>query len=295
MVTLRESGKSEVRGTKWCFEGSHTHADLPPGDKRRVFARSASLLFGPTLQKEIDELPLDIETLTIATSGFYDDSMGFKLDRPLPKLQKLQLIDICFSKINLNPSLTPNLRSLRMQNVPQRCELTVILPELREVEVHYWSGNESSMRNMLSAATKLESFTSYKLCSNQKLSFASPELVCIDLQRSDSLSALSIWAPKLFHFGLQACYNIETIDFLESHPLASSLPPNFKCTTRMVVNTVNAVLSHKAKRALHNHPRAVPAMHQNAGLATESAFAQMRGTTGGDDYDWYNKTDWPRE
>lgn len=293
LVTHRDSGMTEVRGAKWCFEGKHTHAELPPTDQRRVFAKAVALEFGPSLQQQIDELPLDLETLTISSLGYYDSSLNFVLDRPLPTLQRLQLVDIHFTKINLIPALTPNIRTLRMQNVPEDCELTVKLPELRQVEVHYWSGNESSIREMLATATKLESFNSYKLRSNQHLDFASPELTSIDLHRSDTLSSVSIWAPKLIHLGLQACYNLQNIEFLDSHPLSSKLPTSFACRAPLVVNTANALLSFRAKRALHDHPRAVPAAQRHPGLATESTFAQMHDMADGDDYDWYHNSEWP--
>ena len=162
-----------------------------------------------------------------------------------------------------------------------------------QVEVHYWSGNESSIREMLATATKLESFNSYKLRSNQHLDFASPELTSIDLHRSDTLSSVSIWAPKLIHLGLQACYNLQNIEFLDSHPLSSKLPTSFACRAPLVVNTANALLSFRAKRALHDHPRAVPAAQRHPGLATESTFAQMHDMADGDDYDWYHNSEWP--
>ena len=71
-------------------------------------------------------------------------------------LRDLQLVDVCFSRVTLNAELTPAITDLRMQNVclmflpesrphvkaqvPDDCELTVQLPKLQNVSVHFWSG-----------------------------------------------------------------------------------------------------------------------------------------------------------
>ena len=47
-------------------------------------------------------------------------------------ITRAQLVDVAFTRIVLNDALTPSLRSLRMQNVPDECALTL---ELRSTSV----------------------------------------------------------------------------------------------------------------------------------------------------------------
>lgn len=148
----------------------------------------------------------------------------------------------------LTEATTPQLRSLQLQNVPESCDLVIRCPELRDVSLHYWRADEKPhvVADMLAAATKLETFDSYKLWSNGALRFASNELTSIDLHRTDSLQALSIWAPKLTHLGLQACYSLDKLEFLTEHPLAAQLPAGFACAAPLRVVTENANLGPEA-------------------------------------------------
>jgi hypothetical protein len=173
----------KIVGAKWCFDGAHTLTALPESDRRRVFKGLVSLKVGPHLQEEIDALPADVETLTIVSSGFYDDSDRFVLDKvrdhltlkgfcvcslslsltslsacprqALPKLRELQLIDVCMSKLRLVRETTPRLECLTLQNVPEHCDMELELPELQTVDVRFWSGRPQAMETMLAAATKV--------------------------------------------------------------------------------------------------------------------------------------------
>ena len=126
-------------GSQWCFAGVHTTAPVPASDRRRVYAHTEALVASATLQQEIDALPADVQTLTITSgSGFYDESLNaFTLERHLPELRELQLVDVSFAKIVLNSALTPSVQSLRMQNVPDECDLTLELPNLKMVSIHF--------------------------------------------------------------------------------------------------------------------------------------------------------------
>jgi hypothetical protein len=44
-------------------------------------------------------------------SGFYDEEAGATLDRPLPELEELQLVDVAFEKLVLTEATTPPLVS----------------------------------------------------------------------------------------------------------------------------------------------------------------------------------------
>lgn len=79
---------------------------LPPSDKRRVFRGLVSLKAGHQLQKEIDALTADTETLTITPGdGFYDGANAVVLERCFLELTELQVINVCFSKIVLDETV----------------------------------------------------------------------------------------------------------------------------------------------------------------------------------------------
>ncbi len=171
-----KQGEPQLRGAEWCFAGVHTTKELPASDQRRVFPNTVALSAGPRLQEQIDDLPADVRTLTISSGGgLYDDELTATLERHLPQLEELQLVDVAFSKIVLNAALTPALARLRMQNVPDECDLTVECSRLRSVSIHYLSGCDVAINTMLEHATRLESFDSYKLWVG-RLRFASNEL-----------------------------------------------------------------------------------------------------------------------
>jgi hypothetical protein len=272
----------KIRGAKWCFSGSHATRALPASDTRRILKGTVALQIGPNLQRELDALPADVETLTVNSTGYYEDSRSFTLNPqpyPLLMLKNLQLVDICFEKICLTVDTAPNLRSLRLQNVPDDCNLQISLPELRCVIIHYWHGDQAVVNEMLQVATQLETFDAYKLWVYE-LEFASNALVSVDLHRSDSLDRLTLWAPNLRSLGLQGCFGIEQLVFLETHALATALPTGYTCDQPLEVNTKNANLSKAAERALSSHPRVVGAATAHRGMPTEGMFAQMAG--GGD-------------
>eukprot|EP01052_Picozoa_sp_SAG31_P034716 SAG31_NODE_4095_length_3592_cov_2.576009_3_plen_639_part_00 len=289
-------GEQHVEGAKWCFAGEHTTAPLLPTDERRVQLYTVSLVSGPNLQEEIDALPDDVQILTItSSSGFYDEDTGVSLERRLADLTELQLVDVSFTKVILNEALTPSIRSLRLQNVPDECELVLELPQLKDVSIHYLRSCDETVNTMLDRATALEKFDSYKLWVYE-LHFASNHLVDVDLHRSDSLDTLTMYAPNLRSLGLQGCFGLDNIVFHPTHPtLSASLPSNHRIP-RLEVNAVNANLGRRAQKALREHPCASSSRMRHQGMPTEEMFANMGmgGTIGGfgdDDSEDYSESD----
>lgn len=195
----------------------------------------------------------------------------------------MQLVDVAFERIVLNSHCTPHVNKVRLQNVPGDCDVTVELPELRDLIVHYHTPDDGGgwINETLGAATKLETFDSYKLWV-ERLAFASNALLSVDLHRSDCLDSLSLWAPKLRYLGLQACYQLNTILFLASHPtLAGLLPPNYMCDDALEVNVSHACISSAAGAAISAHPRSmVENDAPEGGVGMESMFAGMFGGGG---------------
>jgi len=248
------------KGPRWCYSGQHTLAVIPPEDKRRNYGDAVlKLEVDGDIQEKIDALPdtnPDLTTLVIGTSGLYDDSFTPKLSVKLPKLEELQLIDCAFHEITLNEELTPNLRRVQMQNVPDDCALDLCIPNLTHFSIHYFRGDETALQIMLDKATKLESFESYKLWAFEHIAFASNHLTDIKLHRSDLLRSIDLYAPRLLNLNLQACYGLASIRIKETHAtLSDELPEGFQ-PTRFSVSAMNANLEPRLVRYLQQHPRA---------------------------------------
>lgn len=248
-----------TQGAKFCFSGSHTIKPLNDADERRVFVDAMALHSGPNLQKQLDAIPTtmpNIRIITIQTTGGYDDSIRPKLQVAMPKLEVLKLIDIAFETVTLNTQLTPNIQELFMQNIPEDCALTVLLPELREFSIHHYgpSDDDSWIHEMLSTSKKLVMFDSYKLRVGPELHFAGNDLKSIVLHRAEMLDSLSVYAPNLCKLSLQACYGLNgSLTILDSHP---NFPPVPSQST-FVVNTLNACISPAIGRTLQSNPRII--------------------------------------
>mmetsp|Transcript_30028 Transcript_30028/g.52715 ORF Transcript_30028/g.52715 Transcript_30028/m.52715 type:complete len:392 (+) Transcript_30028:44-1219(+) len=264
-----------IKGAKWCYEGPHTLDDLKD-DKRKIDRNAVTLMVGPNLQKEIDELPTKypkLKELVIRMGMCYDDKIQPSLDVKLPHLVTLDCDGVCFAKLVLNAQRTPILRKVRLKNVPDDCELEIVLPTLLDFSIQFWRGDSKIINDMLKAAKNLIRFDSYKLWVDE-LHFASNRLLEIDLHRSDSLQEISIWAPYLRALGLQACYSLNRIKILKNHRLKKHLPKNYKESV-FEVQTRNAVLSKEAAADLKRNPRVKFGGFAHAGMPTEGMFADM--------------------
>jgi hypothetical protein len=118
----------------YCFDGQHVTMPLSANDQRRVSLDTFALKPSPTLQHEIDNLPLTARIVTIQ-SVMYDSEDSFTFNVKLPNLEQLKIVDVQFSKIVLTRETTPNLEDISFQNVDESCHLTIVLPKLRRYEV----------------------------------------------------------------------------------------------------------------------------------------------------------------
>lgn len=206
-----------------------------------------------------------------------------RFHQALSKLETLKLEDVCFQKVTLNSELTPSIEELYMQNIPDECQLTIVLPELRSFSMHYYGPPDDCtwMHNMLKTATNLESFDSYKLRVGPKLDFAGNNLKYIRLHRAELLESISVYAPRLQELNLQACYGLDgELCILDSHPDHPAVPGR---PSAFFVNTTNACISPSIARVLSTNPRV---MHDdddsggNSGNPMEAMFSGMHGGMG---------------
>jgi hypothetical protein len=250
----------EPANCRWCFKAAtHTVRPIPASDMRRVSDDILTIEASDpeTVQSEIDAIPVNmpnvrILTITKGEFGYYDEDNSPRLNVAMPKLETLRLMDVAFSQITLNTSLTPALKSLEMKNIPENCDIEIIAPELVDFTMHFYGPAVGRWLNtMLKSATKLQSFESYKL-RVEELFFASNDLRVVNLHRAELLEFLSLWAPKLQHLSLQACYNFEKLEILRDHALNS---PACMPMSKFTVDSTNANLSNQVVQELGNNPR----------------------------------------
>jgi len=219
------------------------------------------LYAGSTLQQKINDIPNtmpNVRFLVIQSRGGYDDAINPILEVAMPKLKNLKLIDVAFAKVKLNHDLTPMVEELCMQNIPDECDLTVELPELKSFSMHYYGpvDNDMWIHDMLTTAKNLVTFDSYKLRVHPELKFAGNDLQTIRLHRAECLERVSIYAPRLKELILQACYDLmnDGITILDTHPDFTRPPgrgSNFK------VDTTNACINESIVRTLEGNPRVI--------------------------------------
>eukprot|EP00038_Savillea_parva_P012791 m.206983 g.206983 ORF g.206983 m.206983 type:complete len:381 (-) comp23533_c0_seq1:138-1280(-) len=273
----RDEIKTVTKGSEWCFQGPHTLKKLAKGDHRRRRDDVAEVTATANMQAVIDALPQsmpNLKVLSVRPSSLYDDTLSASLRHSLSNLVEVRIIDVALDTIHLTEELTPKVKTVELQNVPESCDLQIRLPLLKTVAIRYWTGSAAVVNVMLEHATRLVEFTSYKLWVWEPITFASNALRVVDIHRSDSLQGITIWAPNLEHLGLQGCFALEDITFLDDHPLAKDLPAGRKPSV-FTVNTANAVLGPNAISVLDTCPRVRRSGVSHDCMPNEEMFAQM--------------------
>lgn len=201
----------------------------------------------------------NVRILNLSDRGGQCFHINLSLCHYMTNLTTLRLIDVVIKRLHLIEEFTPNLTDLKLQNIGDYVHYEIVLPRLQHVAIHFFRPVEDSchINDMLRAATKLKTFDGYKLKVTEELYFASNHLETIKLWRSDNLEAISVWAPNLEYLNLQACFNLEWITLLKSHPdLSKELPKRHK-PSWFKVNTLNANLSPSALRTLQRSGRCI--------------------------------------
>ncbi len=253
-----------ITGARWCYQGPHCFTNLPKRDKRVFRSTNVDLVFNSRLQEEIDKLDHShTKHLTIRMGTFYDDSLSFSLAIHLPSLEKLVLDGIKFKEIILNDKLTPSITDLTMVNVGDISNMNfqVQLPTLQTLSISYMESDSLvSINEMLTASNVLVSFQSYKLwvAGDIPLTITSDALESISIRRSDCLSSVAFWAPKLQSLDLIAMFDLSHVDILAEHPgwVGGEKHPT-PLLTKFLVDVTNSVGfgSEDMLQYLISHPR----------------------------------------
>jgi hypothetical protein len=227
----------------------------PAAKKRKVGIEVLYLRAGPDLQAKIDSIPStmpNVQELTIYASDESYDKRP-KLAVSMPKLKKLKLENVDFQKITLTPGLTPNLKELMMDGIPDDCDLTVKLPNLLRVYIAHYGPSEKDewIDEMLTTATKLNIFHSHQL-QVEGLLMTSNNLQAITIYSSYLLSDLVVYAPRLLFMNLWGC------DILRGRIVVLDSYPGLKAplkTTRFLLQAFNTSLSTAIRGYLSFNPR----------------------------------------
>ena len=245
-----------ITGSKWCYQGHHTMDPIPASDKRVKRSSDVDLIPNPSLQQQLNSLPTTVRRLTVCANRSFPDE-SYSLEAHLPDLEVLVIDGYQFNKLVLTAELTPKLQKLTLKNLGDinACDFRVTAPLLKDIEIQYMDTSSSAPINaMLAACTRLEKFYSHKLQVFQPIHFASTELKSLSIRRSDCLSKLSVYAPRLEKLELIACYDLESVKILNSHRLSSQLQPG-TVPTIFTVNLENSLCSNRLMTYFQQHPR----------------------------------------
>jgi len=189
----------------------------------------------------------------------YDESITASLCHQMPNLTTLSMEYVHITKLHLTAELTPKLEDLELTGVPPDCDFNVVVPTLKSISIRYYTPDQETLpiNNMLAAATNLERFDSYKLWVCGELFFAGNHLRVINLQRSDGLRSVKIWAPNLEHLGLGYCHEMSRVKILKKHrSLDKELPEGHKPST-FTANVDCTSISANHRRTMRRSGRCI--------------------------------------
>ena len=236
-------------GTRFCYFYPHTIKPLPDTNKRR----GPLLLFaGLNLQQQINDIPIrmvNMRFLVIQLCGYFESSrINPTLELSMPKLEKLKLVDVAFGKVKLNKELQTLVEELLMQNISNKCDLTVESLLLKSLFTYYYgpADDDEWVHGVISTDKHLQSFDSYKLCIYPKPNFSGK---CFAIHPSSSfilhhvelLQSVSVYASNLTVLSLQGCYSLieGELTIMVTH-LNFARQPGHKSDSDFTVYTINA-------------------------------------------------------
>jgi len=182
----------------------------------------------------------------------------------LPALESLECMFQAVRAVHFTRENTPRLKRLSIEQ-PCATDLEYFDTDLPDLESmgfeHVHITDPSGFGKSLSRSPKLKRFSSYKLWGlggpkSKTHVLVLPNCEYLSLYRSDDLSYLKIWAPKLEELNLQACYSITEVTMLDRKPRGYS-GAEYKFSgvpSKYEVNLVNT-----------DHPRGNITTHERCG------------------------------
>ena len=143
-----------------------------------------------------------------------------------PALEKLEIHHQVIEAIDFTQENYPELQSLTIEQITAKnpSYFKTDLPKLRFMSFQFITIDDPlGFGDSLSSSPNLEYFSGYKLwglgtSKKHTHRLVLPKCEELDLYRSDDLTYLKIWAPKLQSLNLQACYSLEEVTILDRKP-----------------------------------------------------------------------------
>jgi len=196
------------------------------------------------LGKNISSLSLEPE---------YDDVHPPTIDTSVVKFPKLKSFSSecqAIKAVHFSADCFPILESISIEQ-PCANDLEYFftnLPNLKSLSFQFVTIEDPSMFGpSIGRSPKLESINCYKFWGLGGVpvhTLVMPQVTYLDLYRSDDLTGLKIWAPKLLELQLRACYSLRVVKVLKNRPASYTGPEyDFKGDpSKFVVNIINAGL-----------------------------------------------------
>ena len=251
---------SKFVGDLVCFCGAHSPQCLR-SDPQRIHEQAVTLSRAHDLQEHLDNVPDDVEILTVTWGATRPVSVSFQPDglRFLQlRVLSLQTLE-GFRTVYLDQVTVPALQDLTLQHKSRSCWVHLDLPQVRNLYLRSWEGEADCVRSLLAEAVDLETFAARCLPA-EDLRFCSDCLREVTVNRCEALRTLILDAPYLTNLRVDHCFNLDTIEFL--HPSSTGGP--------LKVSSRGAYLGGTARRNLRAHPRSVRA--DDDGDAARSVF-----------------------
>ena len=240
---------SKFVGDLVCFCGVHAPQCLKK-DPQRIHERAVTLSRAHDLQEHLDNVPDDVEILTVTWGATRPVSVSFQPDGlRFLRLRVLSLQTLeGFRTVYLDQVTVPALQDLTLQHKSRSCWVHLDLPQVRNLYLRSWEGEADCVRSLLAEAVDLETFAARCLPA-EDLRFCSDCLREVTVNRCEALRTLILDAPYLTHLRVDHCFNLDTIEFL--HPCSEGEP--------LKVSSRGSYLGGTARRNLRAHPRSVRA------------------------------------
>ncbi len=161
-----------------------------------------------------------VTTLNVEYTDYDDDTpkldLDLNLDLLLPALQSLRLNGVAWCNFNLKSA---SLLYFEIENpIPgSDGKFAFRFPNLLSFDSQFLHLEDSSdFAASLSASPKLERLSSYKLWGlGSQPTWYLPSCTVINMSRSDDLTRLKLYCPRLEELGLRACYGISSVTLLK--------------------------------------------------------------------------------
>lgn len=173
-------------------------------------------------------LGMHLEQLNIDPKNGLDASIFLDTSAiRFPKLKKFSIKCHTIKSVYFTGDCFPVLEELNIEEPFAANQETfhLDLPNLQHVFCRSFDVVDmSDFGPSLSRCPKLKTFRSYKLWGLKKPTLVLPNLIALDIHRSDDLKGLKIWAPKVKTLNLRGCFKISEVDLLTEKPAGFSGP-----------------------------------------------------------------------